>query len=427
MALITPKRLALGAGAVALGVARSFGSNVVRNIVDRAASEVTDIAIGQITKTLTSTMLVSYEDSNVAYAAMNSWVAQNCELARRSIRVDDNEGSDVEVFGRIHVGIGEYWFRYRVADKTARRGYRVFVIKAKFMREELDRTTNPLVQVTVFGDRKGLVAAELRYMMEHANNGMQEVLSCSDYHFNTRYIPLRDLDSVILNGETKAQLLQHLNWFMGARPFFKNKGMTYKTAMLFHGPPGTGKTSMCRGIAKMLGYRIYLVKLEDIQRLAATNIKPKTMFVIEDIDKSLETMTAVREFEESRPEGSDPRVTMDINKHVQTFMQFLDGLLSADDTVTIITTNHPEVLPPEMMRVGRFNLKLLVDTFTETEAKLMCDSYNMPHTVLDEIRNEGHDWSVPAALNQALMERRFRQDSEQANAADTHNINLTEK
>ena len=407
----TGKRLALGAGALAFGGAKTLTASIGSKLLERAASGITDFVVGQITKTLTSTVLVSYDDSDVAYAAVNQWVAKNCEHARRSVRVDENAGSDVEMFGRIHVGVGEYWFRYRVSDTSARRGYRTFVVKAVFSREPLERSVNPLINITVYGDGRGLVIAELKNMVEHANNGMQEVLLYEEYHHTTtRFIPLRSLDSVILNQETKSTLMQHLDWFIGARPFFSERGMTYKTAMMFYGPPGTGKTSLCRGIAHSLGYRICIAKLEDIPRMASSSIKPKTLFVIEDIDKSLAKLKAFQTYEESK-EDADPRAIYDAAKYVQVFMQFLDGLLSVDDTVTIITTNHPEVLPPELLRVGRFNLKLFVDVFTETEARMMCDSFAMPYSVIDEMVAEGKDWTLPVHLHQELIERRYRRDS----------------
>lgn len=52
-------------------------------------------------------------------------------------------------------------------------------------------------------------------------------------------------------------------------------------------------------------------------------------------------------------------------------MNALDGVASAEECITFMTTNHPERLDPALMRPGRVDYKVLIGNATEYQVKRM--------------------------------------------------------
>ena len=49
----------------------------------------------------------------------------------------------------------------------------------------------------------------------------------------------------------------------------------------------------------------------------------------------------------------------------------LDGVASAEECITFMTTNHPEKLDPALLRPGRVDYKVMIDNATEHQVKRM--------------------------------------------------------
>ena len=114
--------------------------------------------------------------------------------------------------------------------------------------------------------------------------------------------------------------------------------------MLFHGYPGTGKTSLVYSIASELNMGVALLsftrKMEDCDFMRALRRLPDdTILVIEDIDALFES-----------------RKKNDENKNNITFsalLNTLDGIAHSHGQVIIMTTNYPLVLDNALKRPGR--------------------------------------------------------------------------
>jgi chaperone BCS1 len=249
-------------------------------------------------------------------------------------------------------------------------------------------------------------------------------------HSMTLTAPLRGFDSIVLNPENETRLHKHLSWFKASRSLFSSRGMSYKTGILLEGPPGTGKTSVCRAIANDLGYRIRLGDLSHIRDVLG-QMEPKTLLLIEDIDKfigdvaenNVKLRSEVEDNELSELDSdfeSDSGVvsgsTRDIRhaqesrrlaeEGLQHLMQFMDGMTSMDDTVIVLTTNYPDRLPPELLRNGRIDLRLHIGLFGRPEAERLCRLFG--HTdgrtisqLLDTIGSS--TWSLPSTLHGILL------------------------
>src|SRR5690606_16609320 len=75
--------------------------------------------------------------------------------------------------------------------------------------------------------------------------------------------PSRPVETVVLDEVQKQKVLWDINEYLHpATPhWYANRGIPYRRGYLFHGPPGTGKTSLSFAIAGVFGLDIYCVSL----------------------------------------------------------------------------------------------------------------------------------------------------------------------
>lgn len=142
---------------------------------------------------------------------------------------------------------------------------------------------------------------------------------------------------------------------------------------MLHGEPGCGKTTTIITVASYFGRDIFYVNLKSIQ----TNSDLKLVFdhinnshsgggiiVLEDID----AMTSIVEKRRSIADGEMESDRKEDTITLEYLLNLLDGTLTYDDSIVIITTNHLENLDPALYRPGR------IDNLIEMKK---CDHYQI--------------------------------------------------
>ena len=158
---------------------------------------------------------------------------------------------------------------------------------------------------------------------------------------------MRKLSTVYLNGREKT-IFEDVKNFLSkeTKKEYEELGIPYKYNILFHGIPGTGKTSLIYSIASELEMDIALIsfgkKMEDADLMRALRRVPNnTILVIEDIDGLFES-----------------RKKNDESKNSITFSGLLngmDGIGFCEEQVIFLTTNHKMVLDSALRRPGRID------------------------------------------------------------------------
>ena len=171
---------------------------------------------------------------------------------------------------------------------------------------------------------------------------------------------VRKLSTVYLNGKEKT-IYEDVKHFLSkeTKKEYEELGIPYKYNILFHGIPGTGKTSLIYSIASELKMDIALIsfgkKMEDADFMRALRRVPSnTILVIEDIDGLFES-----------------RKKNDESKNSITFSGLLngmDGIGFCEEQVIFLTTNHKMVIDSALRRPGRIDKEV---EFTYCDKKQM--------------------------------------------------------
>lgn len=134
-------------------------------------------------------------------------------------------------------------------------------------------------------------------------------------------------------------ILSDATWFFDNKNKYRELGVSHRRGYLFHGKPGTGKTSTILVIATELQLDIYVVPYEidgDRLKKLIAEIPPRALVIFEDID----------------------RIVCDGDKYQRSFdlaslLNAIDGVSDSDARLMIMTTNHKEKLDEALIRPGR--------------------------------------------------------------------------
>ncbi len=167
--------------------------------------------------------------------------------------------------------------------------------------------------------------------------GYQWVPNCSKLH--------RDISTIYMDAEIKDKIVTKLRNFLASSHIYDKYGRTWKRVHLFHGPPGSGKTSTVLALASLMGYNI--AKLTVTPQMNSQHIETlfgslpqMTFLLLEDVDAL---------FIKREAAGS-----VDFS----TLLQCMDGLTTQRGMILFMTTNHKNKLDSAFIRPGRVDLSV---------------------------------------------------------------------
>ncbi|EGX89604.1 mitochondrial chaperone bcs1 [Cordyceps militaris CM01] len=225
--------------------------------------------------------------------------------------------------------------------------------------------------------------------------------------------PVRPIRTVVLDNKEMHKVLADVNEYLHpATPrWYASRGIPLRRGYLFHGPPGTGKTSFSFALAGVFGIDIYVISLQDIsiteEDLAVlfTKLPRRCVILLEDIDsaglrregaqdkdedktdkektkeKKKEAKDADSSSSDSDSDSSSSEEDVKSKKKkrrrrgaggagrsekrsskkgisLSGLLNAIDGVASHEGRVLIMTTNKPESLDEALVRPGRVDVQV---------------------------------------------------------------------
>jgi len=259
-----------------------------------------------------------------------------------------------------------------------------------------------------------------------AKGNMQNPLPTTHLVYTkAKFVTSRTFDNVFF--QQKTQVRHRTKFFLEQREWYERKGIPYTLGFLYHGPPGTGKTSTIKAIANEGRRHIINIQLSEIktkQQLQhlffndeihvynGTNLERYTipvserLYVIEDIDAMGDTVLkrewkkpTVTKKEEPEPfmHREEEKDTLDLS----FLLNLLDGTLEANGRILIITTNFPERIDKALIRPGRIDMIVHFQKCSLEVVNEMVTSFYDKQVALTDTTLDGK-WT-PAEVNQILF------------------------
>lgn len=177
--------------------------------------------------------------------------------------------------------------------------------------------------------------------------------------------PTRSVESVVLADGLFDDLLADMRKFEERYQWYSGLGIPYRRGYLLSGPPGNGKSSLIAALAGALKRDLYVLPLGDpnmndekLVRFLG-NAPAKSVVAIEDIDTVFQ----------GRERKAENKLTL------SGVLNALDGPLATEGRVLVMTTNHPEVLDPALVRPGRVDVQHVIGNANEAQAARLFDRF----------------------------------------------------
>ena len=185
------------------------------------------------------------------------------------------------------------------------------------------------------------------------------------------HIPERDLDTVCINAEIKAALVADIQRFVDEPEWFLAKGLPYKLSCLFHGCPGSGKTSLIKALASRFSRSIFIADLSSMSnstfQAAVQRLPRNSLLLLEDVEAATSAVNARKPAPAKGPAASKTSLTLPTSDSTSLaealgfgltlsgLLNTLDGIVPMHDVIVCMTTNHLEKLDPALIRKSRMD------------------------------------------------------------------------
>jgi SpoVK/Ycf46/Vps4 family AAA+-type ATPase len=244
----------------------------------------------------------------------------------------------------------------------------------------------------------------------------------------------RKLDTIILKDGLKDEIKSDLQLFLNSEDWYKERDIPYSRGYLFYGYPGTGKTSMIKGISMYCKRHIHFLMLSEvssdselIELLKKINYK-ETVLVIEDIDamadivkerdsESDDSSSDSTDFKKIKKNGNENSNGEKLQQQKSSLtlsglLNVIDGVFTCHGRILIMTTNHPEVLDGALIRPGRVDGKYLFGNCNKEQIRGLYEMFFNSFVDEEQLKTIRNDEYSPAHITSVFL--RYRNNHEKA-------------
>jgi chaperone BCS1 len=294
-----------------------------------------------------------------AFKWVDSWTAKNKVIQQwaRSFIVEvesDEDGTSIE---HLRPGLGCHWLWWRGRPVWVQRDRRDLQSGTAKIGTAFFETYTVTI-LSFYPSSAKLLLADLK-ASEQGDKGETTAVFLPNYDDWSKAadIPIRPIESVVLEDGFIEFLLQDVDKFLSRAKWYAELGLPYRRGFLFYGPPGNGKSSIAHVIAaaKKLNLCVLSINknLTGSKLTGLVNSLPKrALLLIEDIDCC----------------STNGRDSDDILSFSE-LLNAIDGILSGEGRILFMTTNHKDKLDPALIRPGRCDVQFEIKNASESQAR----------------------------------------------------------
>lgn len=277
--------------------------------------------------------------------------------------------------------------------------------KQEFLRadtDDEDYLLDNLDDIMEIKEEKGITNEEALKELERINSNEEKT--------KNNIVNGTSFDDVIGYDDIKEKLNLFLGYIKNPTPY-KELGVDSPKGILLFGNPGTGKTMLSSAFINAAKLPYYIVhKFGDE---SFTNKYLEKVF-----EKARENAPSIILIDDMYKLASNKN-----NRSVFHCIQSLIDSVKKEDVYIIATVNDIDMLPNSLLRDGRFDSKIFVDSLTEKDKKLLLDHYLKGKKLEKGINTDdiaaattvGTPAEIKTSINTALMvaapqSRRRRQE-----------------
>ncbi|KAF1968907.1 P-loop containing nucleoside triphosphate hydrolase protein [Bimuria novae-zelandiae CBS 107.79] len=360
-----------------------------------------DLVQGYLEEHYTSSIQIDDDDDLFDY--VKAWLAgQQTKRPSRKLKAvtdyDDNNKKNEDNISDVH-GIYKYELpipRYEPSygsDNEFQHNGRTFRVSRSSMKDD-NRGNNLKESLEIFC--YGQTTQPIKDLLLHIRSWKvkQETSMTSVYRplsggYWSRQScrPSRPLQTVSLDQEQKDDIVEDINEFLhpATARWYAARGIPHRRGYLFHGPPGTGKTSLSFALAGVFGLQVYCVSLNDKDLTEPDlcslfdDLPDRCIVLLEDIDSAgLKREEEPSSTEEKKEGETESETSKDVAKQtsktetsggisLSALLNVIDGAAAHEGHVLIMTTNTPETLDAALIRPGRVDLQVAFTLATRAQ------------------------------------------------------------
>lgn len=259
------------------------------------------------------------------------------------------------------------------------KGHRIFIYKSySTATSSLDIYKNQVHRFEIYCLNRHIMDEFINYIDKQYGNKYLKYYYSKDSSPRLGGVLLRKtFDHIYLDSNIIDTIKEDLDTFINSRGMYDKLGVRYKRTYLFHGPPGTGKSSISTAIAHYVGRDVFTITpskdMTDSTLVSLISNRPKkSIIVLEDFDCLLDSIDR---------NSTEEKDKSNINISLSCILNILDGTYTPNDVIFIITTNDLSKIDTAIKRQGRTDVLMEIPKPSPELLLKVKESFNIPEYV----------------------------------------------